>query len=177
MTKDKIFAFRQRWRELERRRKDLDFDKGVFARELRDEFVPGDDGDAKFIAWCDFELGLGKMHAHELLDRARAAKAVPDEKTFKTIGGFNSIRRALDLPKHERVIAIEAAKAQSKKLSTVLRERNLAGETPRRPAAVEPHIQELRLLSSYLAATGLTLPPEVRRVVERYAMPRLKAVA
>lgn len=131
MKNDKMIQFVKRWRDLERRQKDLDFERSVFARDLRAEFEPGRLGDDEFVNWCVVELGLTAAQARsEFLPRAQAAIAVPDVGTWNQLGGFRQTRHLVGLTKKQQVDVVQAAKVSNKVITTVRRERGLNGAPP-----------------------------------------------
>jgi len=86
MNKDRSLEFSQRWRKLLNRTKDLDWEKTVFAKELRAEFETGVAGDRALTQWCEVEIGMPQYVATELLLRAVMATHV-DKKGYEQVGG------------------------------------------------------------------------------------------
>lgn len=186
MNNDKMIRFVKRWREIEQQQKDLDFQRSVLARDIRAEFGKGDTGDEQFINWCAVELGITAWAAKELLTRAVAATVVPDERTWKMIGGYRAIRPLEELPKRHQVDVIEAAKASGRAPVTIMRERGLikAPETTRpalpTPRAVVVVKRETRptdeqsahmdavALAQFIARTSRDIPRDILAIVNRY---------
>ncbi len=163
---DSMFKYVKRWQELERKQKDLDYERSVFAKELRAEF--GNNGDARFVKWCKDELGLTEVGANELLLRATMVKTVGDEKTWKNLGGFRAIRAVEVLPREKRVHVIEAAKTTGKSVATLVRENCGVPQTTRE--RVSP-ISDAEVLAKFITShhDESRLPPAVRTIVARYA--------
>lgn len=173
MTSDKTFRYRKRWSELEAQRKDLEYRRCVFARDVRSEFATGDEGDAAFLAWCGVELGLYGFAAQEMLTRARAAELLKDERTFQRVGGYSrGIRHLVELPRRELITVLEAAKTQQKTIGTVMRERGLG------PAPRTNSVRDATALAEFILNTRRAIDPGIRAIIERYVRPtKLKSVA
>lgn len=188
MTKDEEFELEKRWIELERRSKDLDFAKSQWARDARARFARGAHGDTLFVEWCVARIGVTMFLAREeLLTRAVAASVVPDEKTWKQIGGLKAIRPVHSLPRNVQVTVLEAAKAQGKAPINVMRERGLLPKPvveapkavpPPRPAPVVPlpalvskddARKDAEFLAKFIIDNHKSIPLDVLRVVSRYA--------
>jgi ribosomal protein S18 len=188
MTNDKMIQFVKRWREIERAQKDIDFTRSELARDIRAEFPRGDNGDQQFTNWCVNELGLTAFAVKELLLRAVAATVVPDERTYKMVGGFKAIRPMQDLTKSQQVIVLEAAKAQSKAPRTIMKERGLLQSMPVTPARVTPvlpapvldrtanhnapkseHERDAEVLARYIAKTGRDIPRDIMALIAKYS--------
>jgi hypothetical protein len=172
MHSAKLVHFVERWRLLEQRRKDLDYDRAQFARELRDEFG----SDREFTLWCGTELGLKEPQARELLLLATAAKAVPDLAVWKRVGGSPEIRKVAALPtKREQVAAIETAKATGQKIGSIVkarqqqRDRVEANSGAVVPAVRRP-VADAELLARHILRTQniKDLSPLVRAAIGRY---------
>src|SRR5258706_2875945 len=114
MTKAEHKKFLKRWQLLCQTEQDLDYQKGLFARDLRHKFVAGDDGDQQFMRWCSDHLDLHYRQTSNLLTRANAAAALPDEESFKAVGGFSAISRVIDLPRQKQIDIITTALRQHK---------------------------------------------------------------
>lgn len=118
MNNARMIDFVKRWRSIERRQKDLDFERSAWARDLRAEC----ESDRDFVEWCQREAGMSEPVARELLARVAAASIVTDAKTWDTLGGFAQVRSLAALPtKRAKVDAIEAAKSTGLRLSTIVR--------------------------------------------------------
>lgn len=187
MNSGKLVRFIERWRELERQTKDLDFQRSVFARDLRKEFAAGSAGDDQFTKWCETELGLNAAAACELLTRARAVEVCADEKTYARVGGFKAVRHVIALPKRAQVEVIEAAKSQHKNVLTVVREREKAKNqnTPAASKVASSTAPTLRY-SSFADAKALAefihehcedMPASIRTIVGRYVDAKGKKAA
>lgn len=194
MNNDKMIQFVKRWLDIERRQKDLDFERSKLSRDIRCEFPSGERGDEQFSNWCVNELGLTSWAAKELLTRAVAATVVPDERTWKMIGGFRAIRPLQDLTKTQQVTVLEAAKTSGRAPINIMRERGLIqAPTPREPARIPARTSspvnvtivrkppqndsapvrdayaDAVALAQYIARTGKDLPRDIIAIVARYA--------
>lgn len=182
MTNDKLIQFLKRWRALEVARTNLDYARSLWSRDVRVEFADGKSGDLAFVKWCATEIGLTGGQSQELLDRARAIKVIPDEKTWTRLGGFRAVRHLCALPKPEIVPVVEAVKATGKAVRTVIAERRL-GVTPipRKPAQRVDNGARIdaEILAGYVLRACPNAPRHIVKIAQRYAaVPRaLKAVA
>lgn len=163
MTNDKMIRFVKRWQALEQQRKDYEFTRATFAKDLRDEFST----DASFTKWCADELGLTSGQADELLAHARAARSVTDAKTWERLGGFKQIRMldSLGGNRRSRVEVIEAAKSTGKRIQSIIRERAPKNDsTPRAPTAYE----DAESLARFILTNCRDMPAAIRSIVSRY---------
>lgn len=160
MHNDKMIRFIKQWRELESQRRKLDFERSRWCREVRAEFAKGDVGDRAFINWLAVELGIAAVTGQEMLERAVASSAVPDETTWDRVGGFSNIRALAPLPQRDKVAVLEAAKADAKTVKAVMRERGLAT----RPKVTKPDVV---LLAEFIATLD-KVPPAITAIVSKY---------
>ncbi len=186
MTNDKMIQFLKRWRQLETQQRDLEFARSEWARDVRGEFVAGKAGDEQFAEWCSTELGLSRGQVYgDLLMRVSAIALVPDEKTWKVVGGLKAIAQVRDLPRREVLAVIECVKVTGKSVRTVMRERR-GDATPirsRQPigsplGTKTAERADLEALAAYIARTGKNVPHDIVLIVARYTMKstaRLKA--
>lgn len=163
MNNDKMIQYVKRWQQLERKSKELDYERSVFAKELRSEFG----NDAQFIKWCADELGLTATRSSDLLLRATAAKAVPDASTWSRIGGFREIGALAAVPDRKTQIhIIESAKSTGKGIRTLIRE-NVTHEPPPPRTTPARDAEELaRFIVQNVPEDRLT--ENIRAVVARY---------
>jgi hypothetical protein len=169
MHSAKLVHFVERWRDLERRRKDLDFDRAQFARELRAEFG----SDREFGNWCRTELSLQEPQIRDLLVLATAAKTVPDLAVWKRIGGSKEIRKVAALPtKREQVAAIETAKSTGQSIGSIVRARQAITSVPEdtKPLPRRSPVADAELLARHILRTQSVkdLPQLVRAAIDRY---------
>lgn len=162
MNPNKNLQFLKRWRDLEVRQKDLDIEKARWCADLRGEYPDGSAGDHQFLDWLEVELGISASLGEELLDRARAAKIVPDKTTWDRVGGYKNVRLLIPLKPRDRVAVLEATKVESKAIRTVLRDRDLAAK-PAAPAA-KPDVVTL---AEYVASIP-GVPYAVRAIALKY---------
>lgn len=183
MNSDKAFKFEQRWIEIERERKDLEFRRAQLCRDIRGEFPGGESGDEEFCKWCATKLGVTAFGARELLTQARAVAILPDEAAWKEIGGLRAIRPVVDLSRRDQTSVLQAAKAQHRAPINVMRERGLLikPEAPVTPLAApkpqpspfpvkprpDPYLDAV-VLAQFIAKTNKNIPRDIRAVVERY---------
>lgn len=168
MKPDKTIEFVKRWQQIQRKTKELDWEKTQFARDLRAQF----DTDKQLIHWCSIELGLAEGIARELLVRAVASQVVRDEATWKSVGGFTSVRQVAELPKKQQIHVIQSAASQNKSVRSVMREQGLIPEPVYRKTDAE-------ILASFVAGLPGTvkIPPEVRVVLNKYIVAQSRAAA
>ena len=162
MHKDRSFEFSQRWRKLLNRTKDLDWEKTLFAKELRAEFDAGASGDKALTKWCEVELGMPQYVATELLLRAVMATQV-DKKGYEQVGGFSAVRQIAALDKRQQVHVIQSAKTQNKSVRSVMRDQGLLPEPPQ--ISANP---DAELLAEFLIRSGVSIPPRIAKVVDKY---------
>lgn len=170
MHRDETFAFIKRWNDLERAGRELDFARSEWARDLRSKWGNGERGDEEFVKWCEVEIGLAITGAHELLDRALAAKIVPDRKTWDRVGGFQQVRQLVPLAPSDRVSVLEAAKSTHRNVRSVLKERGLVERQER----ANP-FRDAQTLAEYIVSLGIDVPRNVSSVINRYAAGKKRA--
>lgn len=122
MTPDKSHQLIKEWRKIMADKKSVDYRLAQWAHNVRSEFPAGTTGDTKCSAWLSVELGLTKSEQVEMLLLARSFKVVPDQEIW-TEQGATQIRKLVDLPKAEQVAALSAAKAEKRKIGSVLKSR------------------------------------------------------
>ena len=169
MNKDRAFELAQRWRRLVSRTKDLDWDKTLFAKDLRAEFGSGGAGDKALIKWCETEIGMPSYVATELLLRATVAGIV-DKEAYVQIGGFGAVRQIAALDLRQQVHVVQSAKLQNKTVRSVMREQGLLPPPPE-PVADPDAV----LLATFIIEQGIKLPKEIAKVVAKYKTRHLKA--
>jgi hypothetical protein len=187
MDIDKSFAFEKRWAELEKLRKDYDFHKAEWCRDVRSEYPRGEGGDRQFCDWCVNKIGITESGARDLLVQAVAASVVTDEKTWKMVGGFRAIKCMKDLPRKQAVEVLEAAKTQARAPVNIMRERGMLRTpvprqspispiSPIKPAPVAVYKREPTpdayldavALAQYIAKYSKGIPRDILAIVNRY---------
>lgn len=180
MTTDKLHTFVKRWNQLAKAQADLDYQKSVYAKDLRAEFGT----DASCVKWCEAHLNLTEYQAKELLDRAAAVKVISDPKVWAQVGGsrgFENIRPMLKYPKKEQVAIVEAAKVEALQIPSIIRKRHpepvqvtkptSRGSSPiiARPVTTRK-MSDADLLAKWIAENAASLPmtPELENVVRMY---------
>lgn len=165
MDSGKMVRFIERWRDLEKRQKDLDYERSVFARDLR-AALPSD---AAFTKWCVAEIGLAEPAAQDLLLRAIAAKVVPDVTVWKRVGGFREIRAVAALPRREQVNVLETAKFTGQSIRSIVRGLQNKGDEPveLRRASPSADAQTLAHFVMEHVPQG-RLTPKIKAVLARY---------
>jgi hypothetical protein len=183
VNNSKMIQFVKRWRELESKAKDLDYQRSVLARDIRAEFPKGSDGDEAFTKWCEVELGLFVAAACELLTRARAIEVCADESTYARVGGFKAVRHVITLNKREQVAVLEAAKSQHKNVRTIVRERetaraaNLPANTNIKPVLRFSTFEDAKALAAFVDKHCKDMPSHIRAIVGRYVESAKKTAA
>lgn len=151
--------------------KKLDFEITSCARQARTIFPNGDAGDARFVRECVAHTGADADMAKGLLVRACLAAMVPDEKTYKAIGGFKQAKRIIELPKKEQIEIVQRAVTEHRTIASVLRLRAPTPTAP--PAPIVPRVNvfnDAREMALFVAARRdqLTVPSEIDEIVKRY---------
>lgn len=172
LTNDQSFDLIKRWRDLDRKAKDLDFQRSLWAQEARAGWPNTDNGTDAFLTWCTDIVGMSADVAREMCARADAAKIVPDESTWKRVGGFYQISKLSEIesPK-ERVAVLEAAKATGRSIQSIGRERGALKPKFERSNAYK----DAFALAEFLASCGVAIPPRLAAVVRRYVVEKKKA--
>lgn len=168
MKQSKMLEFIRQWKGLERRQKDLDFERSRWCAELRAEFLSGDAGDKAFVKWLEVELGLPTERQEELLDRAAAFAVVPDPQQWRELGGFVQTKKLVPLDKKEQVAVIGAAKATGYRISTIVRQRES------RPTV--SHVPDVVLLAEFVEQLP-DAPEDLRTLARKYIRARALKVA
>lgn len=157
-----MIQYVKRWRDLAKRREDLDYETSALARDIRSEFQSGEVGDRQFIGWCEIELGLMPRQSHDLLARGTAAKIVPDEKQWRRLGGSKAIRCLIDVPDADRKTVIMEAIGSGGNVKAVLRSRGLL-----EPTKGYSYKTDAERLAEYVSS--LPSPPKyIREIAARY---------
>ena len=151
--------------------KKLDFEITKCARQARAQFPDGNVGDARFVRECTTNTGVTADMAKGLLVRACLAAMVPDEKTYKAIGGFEQAKRIIELPKKEQIEIVQRAVTEHRTIANVLRLRAPTPTAP--PAPIVPRVNvfsDAREIALFVAAhrDQLTVPHEIDEIVKRY---------
>ena len=174
MTKHQSKELLKIWKRLRAHlldQKKLDFEITKCAREARAKFPDGAVGDARFVRECTANTGATADMAKGLLVRACLAAMVPDEKTYKAIGGFEQAKRIIELPKKEQVEIVQRAVTEHRTIANVLRLRAPTPTAP--PASIVPRVNvfsDAREIALFVAAhrDQLTVPREIDEIVKRY---------
>jgi hypothetical protein len=171
VTPDQMNTFIDRWRDIERKQKDIDYLRAVWVRDVRAECG----SDKAFASWCERDLGLSFGQCADLLSRVAVLDVIPDAADWRKHGGWRGVRPLATMAtKRERVAVLESAKAQGLAVLTVVRQRRYA------QAAARPDIAPKRTPTSGEDAARLarfvlsridagTIPDDVREIIERWA--------
>lgn len=120
-----------RFQKVVRDQSALDFDRALLAKEIRDEFLPGEDGDFQFRLWLRTKVGVRSNGAERLNTLARAVTLYPARAYWDMVGGsatmifllglsnqqrnrvFNSLRRKANTDGHNlsRAVACKVARS------------------------------------------------------------------
>lgn len=175
MSTDKIKNFMKRWRDLQDRRKQLDFEVAILARDMRAEFEDGEKGDRDYIAWLRRELGLTSPHAKAMLDRARMVARIVDAKLWTSLGGFAQIRALDDLAPAQASEVLELARSTGKTVRAAMRD--IATPVERPPSICADAREDARELAQFISFTAKEIPPGIAALVERYTARRRRRAA
>jgi hypothetical protein len=91
-----------RFQRLTREQNALDFDRAVLAREIRNEFLPGEDGDFQFRLWLRTKLGVRSRAADRLNNLARVITLYPDKADWDQVGGSATLLFLAGLSNQQR---------------------------------------------------------------------------
>lgn len=80
----------------------LDFDRALLARDIRNEFLPGEDGDFQFRLWLREKLDVRVKTAERLNLLARAVTLYPLKADWDLIGGSSTVVFLLGLTTQQR---------------------------------------------------------------------------
>lgn len=163
--KDRLFALYKRWCALERRAKDLDFERSVWARDALAEF----DADDQFRNWCADELMISASQIDVLLNRAAVATVVAEASTWRRLGGFAQLQSLLAIPAAERTRLVESAEGDGRTIrALVCQHMAERGETP--PPRANSLI-DVRVLAAFIRErlNDNEMPPNVATIVQRYS--------
>jgi hypothetical protein len=166
MHNDVMIKYVKRWQELVRKQRDIDYERSVFAKDLRGEFGT----DARFVKWCQEELRLTKVQAEELLLRADLAKTVGTEETWKKVGGFGALRAVEALPIAKRRHVIEVAKTTGKSIRTLVRESDKRSPAPAEPLRRSSPQDDASRLAQFILehVPDAKITATIRAVMSRY---------
>lgn len=162
MHNDKMIQYVKRWRDLQKRQADLDFEVSVLARDIRSEFKAGEVGDQQFLGWCGLELGMLPRQAKELLARGKAVSIVANARQWKRLGGSSVLKRVIEFPEPERRPIIQQALGSGGDLRAVLRDRGVA--PLRQPPSYKTDAEQL---AEYVASLP-SAPKHIRDIVSKY---------
>lgn len=134
----KADGFVARWRELEARGGGLDYERAVFASDLRAEFADGIEGDKQFKRWARGRLHTSVSRANGLLTLAAAKKLFSSQDEWNQLGHRSGVVFLTKLDRRGRTRVLRAAKQRMREQGTdhvgdgVLRElaRELGVSTP-----------------------------------------------
>jgi hypothetical protein len=169
MKPDKNSQFVKRWQVIQRKTKELDWEKTQFAKDLRAQF----DTDKQVIKWCEGELGMAAHVAQELILRSNAANVVKDAAQWQSVGGFSSVRQLVGLEKKQQVHVVQSAVLQNKSIRSVMRDQGLVAEPVNQKTDAE-------ILAEFVAGMNIKLPPNIQKILNKYVVAKsrhLKAVA
>jgi hypothetical protein len=181
MTNAKLVKFVKLWREIKSDQASVDYRRSVWARDARAEFS----NDDQFIKWMGTEFNESEFAARELLTQAAVVRLVPDAQTHARLGGSKGIKPVLALPtKREQIDAIEAAKAGSYAVSTIVNQRRAVAEgraaASGRVVAVarQPVNDAVRLAAFILARVDQSqIPNDLYEVIRLYVVEERRAKA
>jgi hypothetical protein len=153
MSPEKSLEYIKRWKGLECRRQQLDYDVSRWCNDVRSEFQMGAEGDAKFRNWIDVELALSETRKAEIVLRVAAFSALPDRAQYESLGGFSHVKKLIPLNKRDRVSVIGEARASGKLIGGVIRARDEA--KARRAARAAPAREPRTQITIYLTSREL----------------------
>jgi len=169
MKQSKLLEFIRQWKSIERRQKDLDYERSRWCHDVRAEFGSGPSGDKLFCEWLAIELSLPPDRGAECLSRAEAFKIAPDSRTWDLLGGYRQIGKLVPLDKRERVAVIGAVQASGYRIETVLRQRNSK-------PVVSAGTPDIVLLAEFVESLD-NVPEQLREIARHYVRARALKVA
>lgn len=177
MNATKTHEHVQKWRDLERRSRDVDFERSRWCRDVRGEFGPGFDGDREFLTWLRVSVMVEGDIARELLNRAQLAKLADDARAWTDLGGYRGLRPLLSVSASERGVIVAAALLENKAVRTVVREREAIRRsvaTPQKPpapsvAAATTPAQDDLLVATWVVKHAKRAPADVVAAARRIA--------
>ena len=169
MKQAKLLEFIKQWKSIERRQKDLDYERSSWCAAVRGEFPIGSKGDKQFGEWLSVELGIAPDHQEECRARAAAFSIVPDEQQWQSLGGYVQIRKLIPLDKTERVAVIGAVTASGYRISTVVRQRESKDVTHHATPDIVVFAEFIESLDG--------VPDELRELARKYVRARALKVA
>lgn len=166
MNSKDMSQFVVRWRELQTRRKELDFDIASLAHDIRAAFAPGGSGDREFITWCRMDLGMTSSTAKVMLDRSVLVARFTSRDLWSQLGGYPSLRVLKEHPAEEQDRILETAKLSGKTVRAVIQDISTPiTANPSRCADARADAVELAHFISY---TAKEMPPAIAEIVGRY---------
>ena len=85
------FELIKEWQALERRSRDIEFDRLAFCKKLRQRFGAGPSGDRHFKDWCVAKLKQTEPQADLMLTRSIAGGVFSDSSEFRAVGGESAL--------------------------------------------------------------------------------------
>lgn len=162
-------SFVTRFQRLEREQSTLDFDRAVLALAMRDEFLPGEDGDFQFRLWARNKLNLRPSVATRLLNLAHAITLYPNKSDWDIVGGSSSIIFLVGLTTQQRNRVFNASRRRVAQTGRSLNRKavyrvaeELGVTTPTRGAGVLK--AKLTRLQEYVRDLP-NLPKDIREII------------
>lgn len=166
------FDLVKEWQSLERREKDLAFEKQQFCRKVRGRFAAGVSGDRNFKDWCIVNLKMNEQEASLMLTAAIAGAVFKNADEAKAAGGFTALSLLYDLDPSEQESVMRIAKSQEEKIGTIWRRRHANRTESRTPTL------DARRLSEHYSKNDPSPPKHIREIMARYVrLERKRATA
>ena len=178
ISQTKRQAFFGRYNTLEASRKDVDYQTSVLAHDIRAEFPRGAAGDAGFLQFLDTEFNLGGACGEEWTERVKVLAICPDALEYKNAGGFPILRRLLDRPLPAARGVVKKSQIEQRGIPAIIKEEQ-NGEAPYKPRAPPINYErDAQQLAEFIAnLRGVSVPPMVNAIVQRYVAKRSKKAA
>ena len=178
MNSEKLIELAKQFSRLQADQRELDYRRATWAREAVACFT----SEEKFVVWCKSDLAITEAAARDLCLLARAAKVVPDAKTWNILGGSRQIRAVEVLSKRDQVDVLEVAKATGRAIRTLVAERcpkEMPAPTPSDTTSAQ--MKDVERLAKFIAAhidAFPQLPGDVEVIVRMYSpISRVNATA
>jgi len=136
---DRKTRFISRWKKLVNEQNGLDYEVGILANEVREEFPDGASGNRQFRDWVVEHFGITGSRARKLLEAAKGVRLFPDKAIWVKVGGWQTIVTLLGFKPSARAKLLKATIKRADELK-----RNLCGHSITRRLAYDLNVQSDR---------------------------------